>query len=294
MAVPVLKVNLAPPSNLWRTHHVLLGWSALALGGMILAGSLTFTWIAYEAAAQHGKLAGNLTAKTRAAADSQARILSELRNVDVARELPRWRLAERIYTERSLPWSRLAAELERSLVQDVRLRSVQRTRGSDQKVQLKIKGEARTREAEADFVESLLKNPFFEQVTLEREGERQGGGVDFDYTLGASSNPPRYQPLPKHGPPLKKTAPGKAAVPGKPAVPPYRGVAVPTPAAPQRSRSNLPAPGAAAPVPVQPAPRQPGAAAGEGSGPPATPFRRPPAPRLNPLNPGPPSPEAAP
>ncbi len=304
MAVPVLKVNLAPPSNFWRTHHALLGWSALALGGLVLAGSLTFTWIAYRAAAQHGKLAGNLTAKTRAAADSQARILSELRNVDVARELPRWRLAERIYTERSLPWSRLTAELERSLVQDVRLRSVQRNRGSDQKVQLKIKGEARSREAEADFVESLLKNPFFEQVTLEREGERQGGGVDFDYTLAASSNPPPYRPLPKHGPPPRKTAPGmpaapgKPVVPGKPAAPPYRGIAVPPPAAPQTSRPNLPAPagpGAAAPVPVQPAPRQPGTAApGEGSGPPPSPFRRPSAPRLNPFSPAPPSQEAAP
>ena len=68
------------------------------------------------------------------------------------------------------------------------------------KVQLKIKGEARSREAEADFVESLQKNPFFEQVILEREGERQGGGVDFDYTLAASSNPPPYRPLPKHRP----------------------------------------------------------------------------------------------
>ena len=46
-----------------------------------------------------------------------------LRSVDVAKELPRWRLAERIYTERSLPWSRLTAELERSLVQDVRIKS---------------------------------------------------------------------------------------------------------------------------------------------------------------------------
>ena len=129
---------------------------------------MTFTWIAYQAAAHSGKLAGNLNSRTLAAADTQARILSELRSIDVVKELPRWRLAERIFTERSLPWSRLTAELERSLVQDVRLKSVQRNRGTDRKVQLKIKGEARSREAEADFVEALQKNAFFEQVKIGR------------------------------------------------------------------------------------------------------------------------------
>jgi len=241
MAVPTLKLNLAPPSNYWRLNHVMLSWAALALGCLILAGSLGFTWSAYQEAARSGKLAGNLTSKTRSTADAQARILSELRSVDVAKELPRWRLAERIYTERSLPWSRLTAELERSLVQDVRIKSIQRNRGSDMKVQIKLKGEARSREAEADFVESLQKNPFFDQVILEREGERQGGGVDFDYTLAAVSNPPPYKPLPKYAP-QAKARPG--AVPPKAgaapqvrppaqqnsiAVPPPRTPAVPAP-----------------------------------------------------------------
>ena len=72
MAVAVLKLNLAPPTNFWRTHHVPIGWSVLALGGIILAGSLGFTWMAYRDAARSGKLAGNLTSKTRAAADTQA------------------------------------------------------------------------------------------------------------------------------------------------------------------------------------------------------------------------------
>jgi hypothetical protein len=299
MAVAVLKLNLAPPTNFWRTHHVPIGWSVLALGGIILAGSLGFTWMAYRDAARSGKLAGNLTSKTRAAADTQARILSELRSVDVAKELPKWRLAERIYSERSLPWSRLTAELERSLVQDVRLKSIQRNRGSDRKVQLKIKGEARSREAEAEFVESLQKNPFFEQVILEREGERQGGGVEFDFTLAAASNPPAYAPLPKYGPQPKPGAARPAAVQpvpgpsnlGRPgmvppgAALPNRGVAVPT--APQRTIPAIPAPGAARPA-------QPDAAPAPDAEPPQTRARRNFLNRVNSGNPPPPRPQPAP
>jgi Tfp pilus assembly protein PilN len=229
MAVPVLKLDLAPPSNFWRTHHLALGWAALALGGVVLAGSLGLTWMAYQEAARSGRLMSHLQGKTGQAGAEYARVLAELRSVDVPKELPRWRLAERIYSERSLPWSRLTAELERSLAQDVRLRSIQRNRGSDRKVQLKIKGEARSREAEADFVQALQKNTFFEQVILEREGERQGGGVEFDYTLIAATNPPPYQPLPKFGPPPRS---GARAAAGTPAVQP-RGVAVPPPGAPR-------------------------------------------------------------
>jgi len=244
MAVAVLKIDLAPPSNLWRTNHVLLGWAALALGGLILAGSIGLTWRAYHSAAIAGRLAGSLSGKTRATAETQSRIMAQLRQVDVAKELPRWRLAERIYTERSLPWSRLTAELERSLVQDVRVKSIQRNRSADMKVQLKLRGEARSRAAEAHFVESLQKNPFFEQVILEREGERQGGGVDFDYTLAVASVPPPYQPLPR-----VTAAPRRPAAPAKVGAAPPKAAAAPAPA--QRGVAVPGLPAQAAPVQSQ-------------------------------------------
>jgi hypothetical protein len=229
MAVPILKLDLAPPSNLWRLNHTVLGWSALAAGALILAASLGFTWRAYAGAAVAGRRTVTLVAQTSLSAQAQSRVLAELRNVDVAKELPRWRLAEKIFSERSLPWSRLTAELERSLVVDVRLKSIQRTRSSDMKVQLKVKGEARTRKGEAAFVESLGKNAFFEQVLLEREGERQGGGVDFEYTLAARSVPPPFVALPrqpKYGPakaapvpvPATRPAAARTPVPSAPAV----------------------------------------------------------------------------
>jgi Tfp pilus assembly protein PilN len=233
MAASVLKLNLAPPSNAWRSNHQALGWAALALGALVLAGSLGLTVQAYRSAGKSGRQAGALDAQIQATTDAKARILADLRNIDVAAELPHWRLAERIFTERSLPWSRLTAELERSLVEDVRLTSIQRNRSADMKVQIKLKGEARTREAEAAFVESLAKNAFFEQVILEREGELQGGGVKFDYTLAVASVPPAYVPLPKYGPPAKARPAHAAAAPM-----PFRpGAAVPL------------RPGAAAPVP---------------------------------------------
>ncbi|BDU72615.1 PilN domain-containing protein [Mesoterricola silvestris] len=242
MAVPTLKLDLAPPSTLWRLNHALIGWAALTAGGLVLAGALGLTLRAYQQAAKAGRLTVATNARTRLTEDSQRKVMDELRSIDVARELPRWRLAERIFTERSLPWSRLTAELERSMVPDVRFKSLQRTRGQDQKVQVKVRGEARTREAEAALVESLQKNPFFEQVILERESDRQGGGVDFEYTLAVLSVPPPYKPLPKFGPQSKtaKAAPAPAAP--RPA---------PVPTAPR------PAPAQTMTPPVRP-PTQPG------------------------------------
>lgn len=247
MALPILKLDLAPPSNLWRMNHGPLGWAALAAGGVLLAASLGFTWRAYAAAAAAGRQTVTLVAQTSQSAETERRVLSELRSVDVAKELPRWRLAEKIFTERSLPWSRLTAELERSLVADVRLKSIQRTRGTDMAVQLKLRGEARSRAAEAAFVESLQKNHFFEQVLLEREGERQGGGVDFEYTLAAQGTPPPFVPLPKQ----PKYASAKAPVPapkpqpGRPAPAPFRAPAPMAQAAPAlQKRVPVPVPNA--------------------------------------------------
>jgi hypothetical protein len=250
MAVPTLKLDLAPPSTLWRLNHALIGWGALVLGAGLLLSTLGLTLKAYRDASLSGKRTVLTNTKSRMVEDSTQKVVDELRAVDVAKELPRWRLAERIYTERSLPWSRLTAELERSFVQDVRLKSLQRTRGSDMKVQLKLKGEALSREAEAFFMETLQKNPFFEQVILEREGERQGGGVDFEYTLAACSIPPPYAPLPKFGP--------KPLVPKAGAAPPPRPapVAAPRPPMPPAARPQVHAPAAppVSPMQGQPAP----------------------------------------
>ncbi len=199
MAIPVLKLNLAPPPSLWRRQHALLSWSVLGLGALALGLAVTSTVAAYRQTSRMGLEATRLSRQTQEARAKQGNVLAELRAIDVPKELPRWKLAERILGERSSPWSRLTAELERSLVQDVRIRSLQRSRGSDQTVLVKLKGEARTREAEAAFVASIEKNSFFSQMILERESERQGGGIDFEYTLPLAAVPPPYVALPKYG-----------------------------------------------------------------------------------------------
>ncbi len=195
MSIPTLRLDVAPPSSPWRLNHGAIGWTVLAAGILALAASAGATLRAHAQASRSGQQAARTLMRARQSEDANRRVLDELRSVDVAREMPRWRLAERILTERSLPWSRLTSELERSLVEGVRVWSLQRTRGADQKVQIKVRGEARTRQAEAGFVEALRANPFFEQVVLERESERQGGGVDFEYALSAHSVPPPYAPL---------------------------------------------------------------------------------------------------
>ena len=135
--------------------------------------------------------------------------MEQLRSIDVTKELPHWKLAERIFTERTLPWSRLTAELERSLVQDVRLKAIQKVRGSDQRVALKLKGEARSRDAEEKFIASLQKDDLFQQVILEREAERTGGGVEFEIFLPVVSVPSPYQPFP----PPEKPKPWTSMIP---------------------------------------------------------------------------------
>ena len=231
MALQPLKLDLAPPSTLWRQHHAKVSYAALAAGALVLACALTLTLRAYRQASRAGREASATLARTRGAEDARRKVVEELRTVDVTRELPRWRLAERILTERSLPWSRLTAELERTLVVDVRLKSLQRTRGADQKVQIKVKGEALSRQAEVDFVEQLQKNPFFEHVILEREGARQGGGVEFEYTLAALPVPPPYQPLPAYGPQAKGPRPLAAPAPAGPRQAPRPG--------PHRPKANV-------------------------------------------------------
>ena len=196
MAHPPLRLDLAPPTTLWRLNHRVLSLAALGAGGGFLALALALTWQAYRQAEAEGRRTGALAEETSRAAARQREVLAELRNVDVAKELPRWRLAEKIITERSLPWSRLAAELERSLVDDVRLKSIQRTRSADHRVQLKLKGEARSRKAEARFVGELQRNACFEAVLLEREAELEEG-IAFECTLVAGAVPPPFVPLPR-------------------------------------------------------------------------------------------------
>ncbi len=199
MAAPVLNLNLAPQPSLWRQQHVLLGWSALALGSLSLATSLGITWHAYHQAGRAGRDAVSLTEETRQASRQSRDLQITLQAIDATKEQARWKLAEHILLERSLPWSRLMAELERCMVPDMRLRSVQRVRGSAQQVVMKLKGEARTVAAEESFIRTLSQAPVFEQVILEREAERQGGGWDFDLSLPVVSVPPPFiQDVPTH------------------------------------------------------------------------------------------------
>lgn len=241
MAVPSIHLNLAPRPSLWRHHHRILGWAALGLGSAFLLGALGLTWRAYHQASRAGRDAVSLTEEARRAARQEQQLQASLQDMDATREQARWKLAERILLERSLPWSRITAELEQCLVPDMRLKGLQRTRSAGQQVVMKLKAEARTREAEAAFVEALHGAPVFAQVILEREAERPGGGWDFDLTLPAAPVPPPFEVKPVKTAPAAGTAPAPASA--APAAP-KPAAAAPKPAAP------LPAP---VPGPLQPA-----------------------------------------
>jgi hypothetical protein len=131
------------------------------------------------------------------------------------------------------------------MVPDMRLKALQRVRSSGQQVVMKIKGEARTRPAEAAFVDALRTAPVFAQVVLERESERTGGGWDFEISLPAAAIPPPFQ--------VKVMKPVPSA-----ALPARAAVQVPTAAArvhvpPPPTRALVPAP-IASPPPAQAVP----------------------------------------
>jgi hypothetical protein len=216
MGIPAVKLNLAPPPTLWRLHHNVIAWLVFSLGAVGLGGAVFATVQAYREASKAGQRTVDITEQARSAQVQQGKIMDELRDVNVEQEMPRWRLAERILTERALPWSRITAELERSLVQDVRIKSIQRTRGSDQTVQLKLRGESRNLEAEVAFIESLHKNLAFAHVMLETEAEISSsrGGIEFNYTLQLNTEPPPYELLPKYGPERRPAGAATAAQPG--------------------------------------------------------------------------------
>ena len=226
MAVPVLNLNLAPRPSLWRQRHLAVGWVALGVGTLFLAGAIGFTWHAYHQANRAGREAVGLTEEARHAAQQEQQIQDSLLDMDASREQSRWKLAERILQERSLPWSRLTAELEQCMVPDMRLKGLQRTRSNAQQVVMKLKGEARTRQAEAAFVDALRATPVFAQVILERESERAGGGWDFEISLPTATVPPPFQvkaiKLGPATPIAVSVAARPAGLPGRPSASPAR------------------------------------------------------------------------
>lgn len=254
MAIPILHLNLVPAPTLWRQNHELLGIAALA-GGLValaLAGGISVQ--KYLQASREGRRIVSISAEARKVAGEQERLVDTLRQVDATERMPRYRLAERIFQERALPWSRLTAEMERGLVQDVRLRSLQRQRGADGSVTLKLRGEAKSRQAQAQFVEALQGNAMFVQVVLERETERAGGGIDFDMSLPVSPSPPAFEPVPAPPPQVVDQF-------GKPLQPGAKIVKTVTGAAPAPLPSPAPRPTAAPARPPAPPPHSAGPAA---------------------------------
>lgn len=215
MAVPVLNLNLAPRPSLWRQRHQFLGWLALVVGATFFVGSLALTWRAYHQAGRAGREAVNLTEEARRAARQEQQLQASLQDMDASVEQSRWKVAERILLERSLPWSRVTAELEQCMVPDLRLKGLQRTRSSGQQVVMKLKAEARTQQAETAFVEALRAAPVFAQVILDRESERPGGGWELELSLFAATVPPPFKVKPAqratHAPTATPSAPLRPA-----------------------------------------------------------------------------------
>lgn len=227
MSLPRLELNLAPRPTLWRQHHQRLGWALLALGSAILLTGGILTLRAYWQARQAGREAFQLTEEAKRSARREQQLMTTLAGVDVAKEAPRWRNAERILQERALPFSRLLSELEQCLPDGVRVKGLQRSRARD-RVQVKLKGEARTREAEVALMEALQEARVFNQVTLEREAERNGGGWDFELSLLASASAPGpFQPRPQ--PRVKELKPGVQEALARPAAAPLKPKAAPSP-----------------------------------------------------------------
>ena len=185
MAVPAIKINLIMPKPIWRTHHILISWFTLVLGCLILVSVAILMFRLNAKASLFEKKIKNATSTFSDVdwMENQIGDTLELRELDVTKELPIWQLAERIYFERYVTWSRITEEIERSLVPGVRITSIRRSSFSGNAIKIEIVGEALSRMTEATFMGLLKKNRFFNQVIIEKESERQGGGVLFAYII---------------------------------------------------------------------------------------------------------------
>ena len=256
MAVPVLKLNLAPPPTLWRQHHQLLGWVCLARWfpgpgsglRLLLPGLPGSDPGRTGCGQQHRGSPGRWSASSRPSRPASRAWM--------------WRRSCRSGGWRSgssasgaCPGPGSPRSWNAVMVQDVRLKSLQRTRNAAQSVELKIRGEAKSRAAEEAFVAALQKNPFFTQVILEREsgspGRRRGVRI---HPAGLRDAAAPIEPLPKYGPVPERCplpAPGPAGRRPSPGPARYLPPPAPAPAMPHAAcNPGLPVrfPGAAHPA----------------------------------------------
>lgn len=124
-------------------------------------------------------------------------IQRQLSVFDIDRETPKWKLAEKLLQEKTIPWSRLLYELESALPDGVRVRNIQKTRGVDQQVVLKFQAESTTEESKVKFIQKLGSSPIFRELILERESQGPQGGWEFEMTLPVKNIiPPTILPTP--------------------------------------------------------------------------------------------------
>ncbi len=123
--------------------------------------------------------------------DRMKNIEKQLSIFNTELEIPRWKLAEKLLQEKTMPWSRLLYELEVSLPDGVRLSYIQKTRGIDQQIVLKLEAESETQEAKLEFIRRLGSSLIFKELILESENQSPEGSWVFEMTLPVKNIIPR-------------------------------------------------------------------------------------------------------
>ncbi len=176
-----------PKRSKWGRYISLSGVFLLTLVAVIMLGMAARIFSVSYVTSRN-------TEQIQLSLDRMKEIQKQLSSFDLDRETPRWKLAEKLLQEKTIPWSRLLYEIEVALPDGVRLRDIQKTRGVDQQVVLKFHGESTTEEGKVKFIQQLGSSPIFKELILERENQGSQGGWEFEMTLPVKNVIPPVAP----------------------------------------------------------------------------------------------------
>lgn len=185
-----LNINLVPSRSWWKINGDRISKVVLITGLILFAVSATrILWSStqllrgFAQSRQASKRSTELNIESKKIEDS-------LQSFNYGSEVPRWVEAEAFLRDRGLPWSRILGEIEQSMGDGIKIVNMQRSKGKDQQVLLKIKAESLSNASKQSFIEKMAGNALFVSILMDREEERMDGGWEFDLSLTLNSIAP--------------------------------------------------------------------------------------------------------
>ena len=139
----------------------------LALAALVLLSLDTYrTWRANRTTREE---IASLTSQVRSEQEDQNQLRSKFSSPSVKQTLARSAYLNNLIAERTFPWTKMFAELERILPPGVRVISISPSRDKDGNMSVALKMGAQSDAAKLKFLESLQSSPDFSNVLVKSE-----------------------------------------------------------------------------------------------------------------------------